>query len=116
MAITKNENQLVHCAHCNSARLHQRTVDIYNRVEGDRAGYRTTVDFDRVNTVNSQAGNPSPRRQGLVIALICEDCSQVSVMTVAQQKGCTFLNVDKAPEQYRHLSDSQMLDYPLERT
>jgi hypothetical protein len=38
------------------------------------------------------AGNPSIRRHGLSVHLQCENCSKVSVLTIAQHKGETFVD------------------------
>ena len=64
------------CAHCGGEHLH-RTGGVV------RTAMFITTDADY--------GNPSSRRDGVAIELICEECHQSTEISFAQHKGETYV-------------------------
>lgn len=92
---------VLRCAYCNHEYTHQDEVIVFNRAE-DSVGkvMRARIDWHEVTIDECMCGNPSPRRQGAVIACTCEVCSGVSEVVIMQHKGQTMINVRRAG--YRH--------------
>ena len=88
------------CPHCQGIYLHHVKVTIYERFKEDAdTGWKTTVNHGEfsaiVSNVNKVDGNPSSRRDGIRIELVCEDCHKESYLTVAQHKGLTLVEQSK---------------------
>lgn len=95
----------LYCPSCRSDCIHHDGVDVFERSEDARYGTRVRVrgvDLPlaqrapppRAAEVTVDAtldGNPSSRRQGVTIRFWCEQCSQRSVLTIAQHKGSTLI-------------------------
>lgn len=85
------------CPRCGGMQMHQGKVTVFNRNEDDETTLVTTVgNFNSLTGLvpNDGSGNPSSRRQGLVIEFDCEGCStgdpdDVLELTIAQHKGST---------------------------
>lgn len=84
------------CPRCGGGYLHHDKVVVYDRCNGEDG--KTTA----VSTVwngltathllpSSESGNPSGRRDGIAIALSCENCGPDIELTIVQHKGCTEL-------------------------
>lgn len=96
------------CPNCTSGFVHHVGVDIYERHEDKDTGTHVSVfgidTDDRESHLNkasvvvdtSMTGNPSARRQGLVIHFWCEGCRAQLQLSVAQHKGQTLINFDVA--------------------
>lgn len=96
------------CAHCGDTNLHHDEVAVFERREDDSVGLRVMVngvdrqsDLDavlrpRVSVDASLFGNPSARRQGVLVGLWCEQCGNRSSLSIAQHKGETYLECAKA--------------------
>jgi hypothetical protein len=89
---------IVKCFHCGSEFLHQYECRIFDRKEDAAEG--TFVLFRdggmlEVNTPWSMSGCPSPRRGGVKISMICENCYKLTVMSVYQHKGSTYIETGK---------------------
>jgi hypothetical protein len=84
------------CPGCGCWHLHHGRVTIYERERGKEDAEhltRTTVGAGAVavETVRAEGSrNPSLRRNGLLIELRCERCSERSVLSIEQDKGRTF--------------------------
>jgi len=76
--------------------LHQGDIAIYLRNEDQKEGLCvTTKGFSvKIDRTLSQ-GNPSSRRQGLVIQFECELCSGDTSLLISQHKGRTFIEWKK---------------------
>jgi hypothetical protein len=82
------------CPHCGQSNLHHDAVTVFDREREDRPVTATTVTGDGVYRKEGWAAdraNPSSRRDGLAISFWCEHCPALSELTIAQHKGCTFL-------------------------
>jgi hypothetical protein len=76
---------------CGSRNLHHFKIDIYEREEDARSGHHTQVSGFRTVIDQDMSGNPSSRRDGLVIRFWCENCETVKALTITQHKGDTQL-------------------------
>ena len=86
----------IECPRCGEAcsSLHHETVKVFNRdSEDDITGAYTEIRGTKVETRrNLPAGNPSSRRNGVVINFSCEQCGpNVGNLCIGQHKGATFL-------------------------
>ena len=86
----------IKCPKCGEAfsSLHHEAVKVFNRDSEDQVtGLYTEVRGRKVETRRClPAGNPSSRRDGVVINFSCERCGpNVGNLCVAQHKGATFL-------------------------
>lgn len=86
---------VLRCPKCDGTYLHHHTVTVYIRAgEDSRQAIVTTVDDDgaRVSKIDGENnGNPSPRRDGLIIRFYCEGCDASVCLDLYQHKGQTFL-------------------------
>jgi len=97
---------LLHCPACGEEYLHHTQVETFVRQEDEKEGIHTTTDFTDASQANSikgrvsvdriMVGNPSCRREGLVITFYCEMCSHISKLKIFQHKGQTFIRHDVA--------------------
>ena len=82
------------CPNCGFQYLHQGRVEVFHRGgEDSKEGIHVVVDGRTVATNTSMAGNPSGRRNGVKIYLSCENCPAGSVLTIAQHKGQTYVEI-----------------------
>lgn len=81
------------CPECGSCYLHQRVTDIYEREEDAPFGKHTTVRRHETVVTTDMSGNPSSRRQGLVITFECENCDAIPQFAIYQHKGLTLLKL-----------------------
>lgn len=89
------------CPNCGSPTLHQETVEVFFRQEDADDGIAVAVqgkavwshdpDLIPVAVSTSQAGNPSPRRDGVAIRFWCEACPATPVLNIIQHKGDTMV-------------------------
>jgi hypothetical protein len=100
--------ETLRCPSCGSECIHHDSVNVFERTEDAHYGTRVRVHGVDVPTRARQSphslpraaevsidcvldGNPSDRRQGVTIRFWCEQCTQRSVLTVAQHKGLTLI-------------------------
>jgi ribosomal protein S27AE len=105
--LSQTHERDLQCPRCGSLYLHHRKVVVYcRRREDSDAGITVAIDTGceyvdeaetgKVNILpNAERGNPSNRRDGVRIALQCEECGDEHWMTVAQHKGNTILRWPK---------------------
>lgn len=88
-----NTESLFLCPHCGSNYTHQEEVRTYFRDKEDSpTGIAAVVDSSACRVLGSQSGNPSGRRDGLVIVITCEQCPALTHLQIYQHKGQTFIN------------------------
>jgi hypothetical protein len=91
----KNHPNVLLCPKCGNNNLHQFKVETFARVEDSAKGIHVIVEgTDIMKLDNDMSGNPSARRDGVSIHFSCESCPQVSVLTVVQHKGTTYLEMN----------------------
>ena len=96
-----DDNSALKCAHCGDTNLHHDEVTVFERREDASEGLRVKVvcvdrqhddaPLPRLTVDTSMRGNPSARRQGVLIGLWCESCGKRSSLTISQHKGATYL-------------------------
>lgn len=86
------------CPQCGSTYLHHDKVEVFERGE-DKGGLHIKV-TDEVEINRDLRGNPSNRRHGLKVYFHCENCNAIPVLSIAQHKGstCMDLNFTEEPE------------------
>lgn len=92
-------SRVLACAHCGDGYLHHKDVSVFTCEQDSDTVRHTLVQPDESLTseVISQkdSGNPSTRRDGVTIALDCENCQKTTLLTIAQHKGVTLMNAVK---------------------
>jgi ribosomal protein S27AE len=82
----------IQCPKCRHGFMHHHTVNLYNRAEeDDPTGVHVRARAKGLEINRSMVGNPSYRRDGLTIALECEQCGNTSVLNIYQHKGVTYI-------------------------
>lgn len=87
------------CPRCGSTYLHHIGVTVFDRKEDAQQVVRTSVDGASSSMAivsSSDSGNPSDRRDGVVVAFRCEQCGGGTEtdrieLTIAQHKGETLV-------------------------
>ena len=86
------------CPRCGSDYLHHRGVTAFDRSEDAETVLRTSVGVGKTSVAlvpQADSGNPSVRRDGLVIQFWCEHCNggddgdSTIELTLAQHRGAT---------------------------
>ena len=99
----------LHCAHCGSECVHHARVTVFNREREDATrGLRAVIEHQHCQRFADQRGNPSDRRDGIIVELWCEQCSGASELRLAQHKGVTFLEllrIESRPARVRRRFD-----------
>lgn len=91
-----NEHNELLCPKCRGNYLHQGKVVVFNPEKEDaKEGVKVVVAGLTVAVGPELEGNPSPRRQGLLIEFECEECEEDFVMAIAQHKGNTIMRWPK---------------------
>ncbi|MDE4619650.1 hypothetical protein [Sinorhizobium meliloti] len=93
---TSNRTSDLKCPNCGGSHLHHIKVAVYDRSEDAAQVTKTVVangraSMDKVDSLSS--GNPSTRRDGIVVSFECETCPAGKdgplELTIAQHKGST---------------------------
>ena len=79
------------CSHCGGDRLHHSDVSVFIREEDAAVGLMVyaSPNMTHVAYKESQAANPSARRDGVTISMWCEFCTGWSYYHIVQHKGFT---------------------------
>jgi len=82
----------VDCPACGEGNLHHGEVTVFNRGEDDPKCLVTKVGlFGTSIKITDGKGNPSSRRDGVLIEFTCEHCYAGPVLEIIQHKGATFI-------------------------
>lgn len=84
-----NYDRYLKCPCCGGENIHPSAVDVYFRAEDSDEGVFVHCNNMTVKAI-SPDGNPSARRDGLVITFWCENCDDKPQMAIIQHKGTTF--------------------------
>jgi hypothetical protein len=95
----RGSDSVIKCPRCDQSYLHHEDIVVFDRGEDVPTLTQTKILGGKVevDTVPSKtSGNPSGRRDGLVIGFTCESCEASGAtgtieLTIAQHKGETFL-------------------------
>jgi Zn finger protein HypA/HybF involved in hydrogenase expression len=87
------------CPCCGSSYMHHDFVDFYERQCEDGPSHLVRVKAAKEDSINLYSWdhpgkNPSRRRDGIRIYFWCEDCDASVHLTIAQHKGCSFLEME----------------------
>jgi len=87
---------ILHCPFCGFSYLHHGGVEVFNReFEDSEKGSHTYVSGNGGITYSHLGpmvpGNPSPRRDGVLIRFTCEACDDPLVLAIYQHKGQTYV-------------------------
>ena len=87
-------NNALRCPGCGCENLHHYQVDVFCREKEDAPrGVHAMVRPSGAVVKSDMKFNPSSRRDGLVVSFFCEQCDVISVMTIVQHKGTTYLQL-----------------------
>jgi hypothetical protein len=102
----QTDHTSLQCPSCGDPTLHHDAVNVYFRQEDADEGIAVAVDGGAIGSMvkvdaaagqvpvavsTSQAGNPSPRRDGVAIRFWCESCAATPVLNIIQHKGDTIV-------------------------
>ena len=77
------------CPHCENNYLHHIAIDIFDREEDSEQGLHIQQSPGKFSVDTKLNGNPSSRRDGLLVKFVCESCHKESNLFIAQHKGNT---------------------------
>jgi len=86
------------CPSCGFNYLHHGRVEIFDRSEDASSDVHVVVDEGKAIVDTSLDGNPSSRRHGLAVHFWCEGCKATPVLTIAQHKGNTVVDINHTGE------------------
>lgn len=95
MREAEKELCIVLCPYCQSDYSHQGRVEVFLRKEDASYGRYANVAYDFCSDFKGELpnGNPSDRRQGVLVHVECEQCENKFRIGIAQHKGQTFIKV-----------------------
>jgi hypothetical protein len=79
------------CPFCGGDYLHHEIVSVFDRAEDDDCGQHLVVAGSYIHLDTDMNHNPSPRRGGLSIGFVCEQCDGRPRLDIFQHKGQTFV-------------------------
>jgi len=81
------------CPNCEKEHLRHDTVEVFDREEDADSGIHVAVENGKVTIDRVLKDNPSSRRHGVLIKLVCEGCSARLILSIAQHKGSTEVDL-----------------------
>lgn len=81
------------CPACGFNYLHHHRVEVFDRKEDEEKGVHVSVTHGKAVFDQDLSGNPSSRRDGVCIYFTCEGCPAETVLTIAQHKGETHVEI-----------------------
>lgn len=99
LTIGESTHPALDCPRCGGNNLHHWRVEVYERPEEDGPVTKTSVESrsfpadiqTAARSKREPTDNPSARRNGLSVSFWCEGCAEISVLGIAQHKGCTLV-------------------------
>lgn len=92
-----NDLNQLQCAGCGFEYTHCESIEIFHQVDdtSKKNGVHITVKgLAELKIDRDISRNPSARRDGVRMTFSCENCDVLSVLTIAQHKGNTFVEYD----------------------
>ena len=90
-AVQLGTSGALRCPQCGEQNLHHGNVEVFNRDREDGPGNCTIVGPRLASVSRDQEGNPSPRRDGMLVHMWCEHCPAKPTLGILQHKGTTFV-------------------------
>lgn len=88
------DTNAIMCPVCMGYRMKQVSVTVYERAtDADPIGTAVTINKNGLSSTEHLEGNPSPRKNAVVITFECIDCSDVSDLTIVNHKGVTDMHM-----------------------
>src|ERR1035437_2840760 len=83
------------CPNCGSVHMKQTSVTVYERAtDAATIGTSVTINKEGSFTTEHLEGNPSPRKNAVVITFECINCNKVFDLTLANIKGVTDVRMN----------------------
>ena len=80
------------CPLCDGNYLHHNLIEVFERREDAEKGMHTIASHDHIDVkYDSLTGNPSARRNGVIVKFYCEGCGGTPILAISQHKGQTFI-------------------------
>lgn len=81
------------CPRCRNNCLHHEKIEVYQRIEDASKGLHFSICGSKAIVDTSLEGNPSMRCDGMCVTFWCEGCHGISVLSIAQHKGVTLVDL-----------------------
>ena len=82
------------CPNCGENYTHHTTTHVFYRAREDAEhGQHVSAGGPETRITTDMDGNPSERRDGIVIEFWCEICASLFEMRIAQHKGATLIGM-----------------------
>lgn len=91
------------CPACQGYYLHHIMIEVFEREDRVADGLYFAIAAGELTSGTELIGNPSRDRGGVCIHFECENCPSTSVLTIAQHKGNTWLDLKLTSENLGHL-------------
>jgi hypothetical protein len=89
------KNSPLACPNCGDEYLHHQSIEVYCRDKQDaESGLMTEISGGVTTITRDMKGNPSQRRDGIIITFDCETCDHKSKILIVQQEGKTFFSME----------------------
>lgn len=90
---SQNSEGAILCPICSYDYTHQQAVEVFERPEDAKSGTHVKILDDDIQIDRNLTGNPSPRRQGVTLDMICESKHSFK-LHIYQHKGQTFIETE----------------------
>jgi Zn-finger nucleic acid-binding protein len=96
------DDNCLSCPSCGGVYLHQTHLDSWFREENSDVAMHVSTNQNQVRMDHYNSGNPSTRRDGVLIRFECEQCPATPSLAIVQHKGHTLFEWHTPSE---HLDD-----------
>lgn len=87
------EEGVYRCPFCGFDYTHHGKIEIFGREEDSESPNHVTVERYNTKLDRDNGGNPSTRREGVLIQFWCEGCHRIHYLSIAQHKGITGVEI-----------------------
>jgi hypothetical protein len=84
-------SDILKCPSCDWSNLHHVGIEIFEREEDAIVGVHVQVEDKAVRIDDDLTGNPSARRDGMLIRFTCETCDATPILQMSQHKGSKYV-------------------------
>ncbi len=89
------KNAPLACPNCGDEYLHHHSIEVYHRdKEGSDSGLMTEISAGATTVTTNMDGNPSKRRDGIIINFSCETCDYKSKIVIVEKEGQAFFSME----------------------
>lgn len=90
---SQNSDGAITCPICAYDYTHQGAIEVFERSEDAQNGNHVKILNDDIEVNRNLTGNPSPRRQGVTLDMVCE-LEHKFKLNIYQHKGQTFIETE----------------------